>query len=438
MVFMSIVASFAVPHPPMIVPEVGKGSEEQVRKTIRSYERVATEIASLKPETIIITSPHTLCYTDFFYLSSKPMMKGSFASFMAPTVTFEEYIDEELVEEIASIAEEEQFPAGRIDKEVELDHGTMVPLYFIRKKYPNCKIVVIGLSGYSLKDHFHLGEIIEKAISRTNRKVVFVASGDLSHKLQVDGPYGYIKEGPIYDKKICETMTKANWEELLEYDPELLEKAAECGHPSFTIMAGAISKQKVKPTFLSHEDITGVGYGLWTYYPEDEYVALAKQSIESYIRDHKKIKVPEHCSKDLLEKQSGVFVSIHEFGDLRGCIGTFLPVYSCIAEEIIENAIAASTEDPRFSPITVEELNDLDINVDVLSEPERVFTKSELNPKKYGVIVTKGFKRGLLLPDLEGVDTIEEQISIAKRKAGIREVHAGEEHRRPAIHRYAV
>ena len=417
---MSIVASFAVPHPPLIIEEVGRGSEKQIEKTINSYKQVANEIGELKPETIIISSPHTKIFKDYFYLSSTPTMKGSFSSFGAPQVSFNEEIDQKLVDEIEKISKEEDFSSGKIEDEVFLDHGTMVPLYFIRKKYPNCKIVVIGISGFSLEMHYHLGEIIDKAVENLNRKVVFVASGDLSHKLQEYGPYGFAKEGPIYDKKIVETLKEANFKDLLNYNQDLLDKAAECGHPSFTIMAGTWKNKKVKPTFLSHEDVTGVGYGIWTFYREkDEYVELAKKSIEYYLKNHKSMEIPTNLPKELLEEKRGVFVSIHKFGQLRGCIGTFLPTRENIAKEIIENAISSSTLDPRFPPIKEEELKDLEINVDVLTTPEFISSKEELNPKKYGVIVSKGYRRGLLLPDLDGVDTVEEQISIAKRKASI-------------------
>lgn len=418
---MSVIGTFAVPHPPLIIPEVGKGNEKVVEKTIESYKKLAKEIAKLKPETIIISSPHTVCFKDYFYISSTPIMKGSFEDFDAPNVSFEEKIDEELVLEIEKISKKENFAAGRIGRDIELDHGTMVPLYFIRNEYKNCKIIVVGLSGLSLKKHYEFGKIIDRAIDNLGRKVVFVASGDLSHKLQEDGPYGFIKEGPIYDDMIQKTLTNAKFEELLEYDLDLLEKCAECGHPSFTIMGGLLDKRKVKPTFYSHEDATGVGYGIWSFYPNDEYVKLAKDTIYTYIKENKKIEIPSNLKDELLKDRKGVFVSIHEKGNLRGCIGTYLPVHRCIAEEIIENAILASTEDPRFSKIKEEELEDLDINVDVLTTPEYILSIGELDPKKYGVIVRNGFRSGLLLPDIEGVDTVEDQIAIAKEKANIRE-----------------
>jgi AmmeMemoRadiSam system protein A len=119
--------------------------------------------------------------------------------------------------------------------------------------------------------------------------------------------------------------------------------------------------------------------------------------------------------------RAGTFVSLHKDGRLRGCIGTIQPVRSCVAEEIADNAISAATRDPRFSPVRPEELDSLEISVDVLSEPESISSKSELDVKRYGVIVTSGHRRGLLLPDLDGVDTVDEQLAIAKKKAGIRE-----------------
>ena len=154
---------------------------------------------------------------------------------------------------------------------------------------------------------------------------------------------------------------------------------------------------------------------------EDPYVKLARSTIESYIRDGKKIKLPSDVPAEMNDNRAGTFVSIHKEGRLRGCIGTISPVYGCIGEEIIENAISASTKDPRFNPIKTDELDALEINVDVLSPAEDISSKNELDVKRYGVIVTKGYNRGLLLPNLDGVDTVDEQIAIALRKAGLSE-----------------
>jgi len=152
---------------------------------------------------------------------------------------------------------------------------------------------------------------------------------------------------------------------------------------------------------------------------ESAYVRLARETIENYIKQGKIITLPLDLPKEMINQKAGAFVSLKKYGELRGCIGTFMPTQKNIAQEIIKNAVSAAVEDPRFSPVNVSELEDLTISVDVLSIPEEIKDISQLDPKKYGVIVSSGYKKGLLLPDLEGVDTAEEQVDIAKRKAGI-------------------
>ncbi len=444
---MGIVGAFIVPHPPMIVPQVGRGSEAQVERTIRSYEAVASEISALEPDTIIISSPHSVMYGDYFHISPGRRARGSFARFGAPDVSFDVEYDTELVSELIHICGDEGFPAGTMgERDPALDHGTMVPLYFITKKYNAFKAVRIGLSGMALTEHYRLGQFIKQAADRSGKRIAYVASGDLSHKLQEYGPYGFAAEGPEYDKRVMDVCSRGAFGELLEFDEGFCERAAECGHRSFVMMAGALDGVSVKPRFYSHEDVTGVGYGICSYYPMgadesrhfldvftekmteryaekrsacDEYVRLAWESVESYVKNRAVIKPPKTLPEKMLKDRAGAFVSIHKNGQLRGCIGTIAPTKKCIAEEIIANAISASTRDPRFDPITEDELDLLEINVDILGEPEEIDSPDKLDVKRYGVIVSCGFRRGLLLPDLDGVDTVSQQISIAMQKGGI-------------------
>ena len=442
---MSIIAAYMVPHPPMIIPQIGRGTEKQIQETIDAYRNVAREIASLKPETIIISSPHSVMYSDYFHISPGKNAAGDFSNFRARDVRFQETYDEELVTRICSLSDAEDFPAGTLgERDRTLDHGTMIPLYFIRQFYSDFQLVRLGLSGLPLVDHYAFGRIIQKAVEDLDRRVVFVASGDLSHKLQSYGPYGYAKEGPQYDARVMDVCSRAAFGELLDFDESFCEKAAECGHRSFVIMAGALDGRAVEAMQLSHQDVTGVGYGICSFHPtgidesrhfleqnssepnnnaspasSDPCVQLARASLESYILSRKIIDVPQDLPEDLTARRAGAFVSIHEHGQLRGCIGTISPARSNLAEEIIFNAISASTRDPRFPPIRKEELPFLEINVDVLGEPEDIESEDDLDVKRYGVIVTNGLRRGLLLPDLDGVDTVQQQIAIAKQKAGI-------------------
>ena len=445
---MPILAAFMVPHPPLIVPAVGRGGEEEIRATTAAYERVADEIAALEPETIVITSPHSVMYADYFHISPGAGARGSFRAFRAPGVSFDERYDTGLVKRIREIADAEGFPAGTLgERDSELDHGTMVPLWFIRRKYAGGKIVRVGLSGLPLTDHYRLGEIIDQAAEDTGRRAVLVASGDLSHKLKESGPYGFAAEGPVYDDRIMDVMGRGAFGELFDFDESFCDRAAECGHRSFVIMAGAFDGLAVKATPLSHQDVTGVGYGICTFYPgepdesrhflrdyaerrereclaraakSDAYVKLARASVESWVTRREVLPVPEDLPEEMLGNRAGTFVSIHENGRLRGCIGTIRATRRSIAEEIIHNAVSACAKDPRFSPVTASELPFLEITVDVLGDAEPIDSPAELDVKRYGVIVSHGAKQGLLLPNLDGVDTVEEQIRIAREKGGIR------------------
>ena len=446
---MSILAAFMVPHPPMIVPDVGRGSEEQIAETTRAYERVADEIAALAPDTIVITSPHSVMYADYFHISPCSGAEGSFRRFRAPGVRFSERYDTELVKRISELADAEGFPAGTLgEQDAELDHGTMVPLWFIRNRYAGGKLVRIGLSGLPLAEHYRLGQLIAQAAEDTGTRAVLVASGDLSHKLQSYGPYGFAPEGPEYDRRIMDVCGRAAFGELFDFDEDFCDRAAECGHRSFVIMAGAFDGLRVKAAVLSHQDVTGVGYGICTFYPDgadegrhflrayqetaerecrekaeksDAYVRLARASVEAWVRHGVRLPVPEGLPEEMLTRRAGAFVSLHRNGQLRGCIGTIAATQKNVAEEILRNAVSACARDPRFPPVRPSELAGLEISVDVLGDAEPVSSPDELDVKRYGVIVSHGAKRGLLLPDLDGVDTVEEQIRIARQKGGIRE-----------------
>ncbi len=442
-----IVCAAMVPHPPIAVSEIGNGEEEKMRKTLDGYKAVSEFIASFHPDTIVLSSPHAILYRDYFQVSSGRQGYGDLGQFNAGEVTFDIPYDEEFTAALNTELKVHGFPGGTdYDREQILDHGTMVPLYFLRKALQSFKLVRIGLSGLPLRMHYEMGMYIDKTAEKLNRRVAYIASGDLAHNQKVDGPYGYSKEGPEYDERIMKDMGNADFLQLFHYDPVFLEKAMECGHRSFVMMAGALDRKRVEAKVLSHEAPFGVGYGIIEYTVkerndernildqylkeeeqtiqeriqcEDPYVSLARRTIEMWVKEHRRIQTANDLPAEMTEDKAGVFVSIHENGELRGCIGTIRPVYGSIAQEIMHNAVSASSEDPRFEPIQKEELPYLNINVDVLKQPERIHSRSELDVKKYGVICTKSGRQGLLLPNLDGVDTVEQQIDIACRKGGI-------------------
>lgn len=444
---MAVKGAVMVPHPPLIIPDVGRGQEKAIQATIDAYHEAAKKIASWQPDTVVVLSPHSIMYADYFHISPGTGARGDFGQFRAPQVKIQVQYDTELVEALSQEAEAREIPAGTMgERDSRLDHATMIPLWFLNHYYTDYKTVRIGLSGLPLSQHYMLGQCIQKAAELCGRNIVVIGSGDLSHKLKEDGPYGFQKEGPEYDSRIMEVMGAAAFDQLFDFTEEFCDKAAECGHRSFVIMAGTLDRLAVKAEKLSHEGTFGVGYGVCTYEvegraperdflrqyeekiadeakrrkeSEDAYVRLARQTIEAYVGERKQISIPKDLPEEMYESRAGVFVSLKEEGRLRGCIGTITPVQKNIAEEIIANAISASTKDPRFHPVQPDELDKLVYSVDVLGTPEAITSSDELDVKRYGVIITKGRKRGLLLPNLDGVDTVEDQITIAKQKAGI-------------------
>ncbi len=445
---MSILGAVIVPHPPLIIPTVGCGREREVQATIDAYRTAAKQVAAWEPEALIVTSPHQIMYTDYFHISPGRAAAGDMSAFGAPQTGLTVQYGEDLRDEAVRRAEAAGLRAGTLgERDPALDHGTFLPLYFLREAGVDCPILRVGLSGFSPLDHYRLGQCIAQAVEALGRRAVFVASGDLSHKLRDDGPYGFAPEGPEFDRQITGAMAAGDFLQFLTMDPALCDRAAECGLRSFQMMAGALDGLAVESKLLSYEGVTGVGYGVAVFTvtgpdknrrfgeqceamertrlaekkaAEDPWVKLARLSLETYVKTGRRLeRLPEGLPAGMTDRSAGAFVSLHAHGQLRGCIGTTGPTTESVAWEIVQNAVSACSRDPRFIPVSVEELDGLEYSVDVLGKPEPISSPAELDVKKYGVIVSCGGRRGLLLPDLEGVDTVERQIDIARQKGGI-------------------
>jgi AmmeMemoRadiSam system protein A len=312
------------------------------------------------------------------------------------------------------------------DREYSLDHGVMVPIYFLVEGMKGAPLVPLTFSLMPLSAHFTFGQAIRQASERAGKRVAIVASGDLSHRLIPSAPAGYDPMGEVFDRQLVDAIRSYDVPAVLGLDEALIDRAGECGLRSVVILLGALDGLNVKPEIISYEGPFGVGYLVAAFNIEEKeaeggemhpLTRLARDTVESFTREGKLPK-PKELTPEMQEK-AGVFVSIKMHGQLRGCIGTFEPKHPNVAEEIIDNAVSSAFRDPRFLPVTEEELPDLTFNVDVLTRPEPVESEEGLDPRRYGVIVESGNRRGLLLPDLEGVDTVKQQIDICCQKAGI-------------------
>lgn len=451
---MSIEGFYLMPHPPIVIPEVGRGEEAKISSTSESMQQIGREIKEKAPSTIILVTPHGTMFQDAVALAFEDRIQGSFKSFRAPSVSMDLAINKALTDRIYELAMEEDIPSVMAtnsllqgyNTELSLDHGAMVPLYFINQFYKDYQLVHITYAPLSDIALYRFGMVIRKAVEQLNENTVFIASGDLSHKLKEEGPYEYSPYGEKFDKEFLHLLEKGHVVDIFNMDKETVCNAGECGRRSVFMMLGALEGTKFKGELLSYEGTFGVGYGIMKFdviaddtsklseldelrkvaqskkvNQRDPYVKLARESLTTFLATGKKLKkVPDYVTDEMKNEKSGVFVSLKEHGELRGCIGTFLPTTDSIAEEIIRNAIEAGVHDPRFDEVAEVELLDIDFSVDVLTEPEET-VRAELDPKKYGVIVSSGQRRGLLLPDLEGVNTVDEQLEIVLQKAGIRQ-----------------
>lgn len=449
-----ILGNYIMPHPPIIIPEIGKGEDKKIINTQRACSEIAKEIKELAPQVVIVITPHGPMFSDGVAISHIDNISGNFGAFGEPSIKFTKKINIPLTNEIISNADELGIPmvpitlnsSKKYNIAVELDHGTMVPLYFIDQEYSNYEIVHITYGGISLFDLYKLGTAIKRSVEDEGYKAVVVGSGDLSHRLSNKGPYEYNPLGPLFDEQVINLLKLGDIEGIFNMDKKLIEGAGECGMRSIYVLLGTMQGYTIKGDCLSYEGPFGVGYGVVKFNltksekafsieeeirsrrailksnreNEDLYVRLARESLEYYLTNRKYLKVPEYCTEEMLKEKRGTFVSLKKAGELRGCIGTILPTTNSVALEIIRNAIEAGEHDLRFNPVAHEELEDIVFSVDILM-PAVPATREELDPKNFGVIVTSGGRRGLLLPDLEGVDTVEEQLGIALKKGGIGE-----------------
>jgi len=297
------------------------------------------------------------------------------------------------------------------------EHSIEVQIPFLQYFKRDIKIVPIMLAYATGATYKEIGRELAKAIKDLNKEVVIIASSDMTH-------YEPQESAQRKDTQAIEAILDLNEDELLKRVDEL--DISMCGYaPAVSLISaakelGATGAELVR--YQTSGDIIGdyssvVGYAGIIITRMHPLAKLAKKTVETFVNEGKTPE-PEELTPEIKER-AGVFVSIHKFGELRGCIGTFEPQKRNVAREIIANATSSATRDPRFPPIAPDELKDLSYSVDVLTAPEPIPDKDQLDPKKYGVIVEAGFRRGLLLPDLEGVDSVDYQIDICRQKAGI-------------------
>ena len=437
------------PHPPLLVPEVGKDALGDVEQTRQAMVRLAQAVRDVGPDVVVVISPHGPMLPDGVGIWAIDTLEGDFEQFGAGQVGLSFPNDLELLEALLAESESLSYTLRKVDGPLirtyrwspQLDYATLVPLYYLDQVGVHTPILAVGMGFLPPRDLYEFGVVLRKAIEKTGRKAVVIASGDLSHRLTCDAPAGYSPKGKIFDETLWGLLGQGDIQGILDMDIELLKDAGECGYRSLVMLLGCWDTEELATMPLSYEGPFGVGYGVCMMHSvkqsiptslaagmecgasdfhEHPLIQLARQTVEALARSEA---LPLAVNVDLpedLPAQAGVFVSLKKRGELRGCIGTISPTQPNLAQEVIHVARQASTADPRFSPVEAGELEELSYSVDVLGSPEPVSTLHDLDPQRFGVIVEAGSRKGLLLPDLQGIDSAAQQVAIARNKAGIK------------------
>ncbi len=454
-----IEAGYILPHPPIIVPGVSNGPL-LAGQTVAGLEKIAGQFKRIQPETVVVISPHAPMFRDFLFLYDSDELSGNLGRFGAPSAGVSHPLDRDFQQQLIDRIVQAGYSGGSLSPgqmrqhqiEQSLDHGAVVPLWFLDQMYPDYKLVVMSSSGLGLEVVYRIGELIRQTAAALSRRLVVIASGDQSHRVNSESPYGVVPEGAKYDSELVEKLTDGDTAGVLTIDDQVRERAGECGYRSIVMLLGAMNRQAVCSRVESYEAPYGIGYCVASIKPDpdrtepiaDAYEQSRTMQRDRIEKDRSNSSVPVRIARETLEahvqgergkgaaafkalagseqlfsNQAGAFVSIKKHGELRGCIGTTGPTAPSLVEEIMRNAVSAGTRDPRFPPVTADELPELTYSVDILGQPEPVQDPSDLDVRRFGVIVSAKGRSGLLLPDLEGVDTVEDQLAIACRKAGI-------------------
>lgn len=250
-----------VPHPPLLIPDIGRGNERRISATIEAMETLAGLMAGREPQTVLVISPHGEYHVDAMGILNEDSCTGDMHNWGSrePQRHFDN--DKDLVEVIQKEAKEANIPVRPIGRNrYKLDQGVMVPMHFLYSAMEGAYLVPLTFSWLPLEAHFEFGKVIKRAASQSERRIVLIASGDLSHRLIPEAPAGYDPMGKIFDKTLVEAVSHLDNDSIMNMDRNLIERAGECGLRSVIILLGALDGLKVKPKVHSYEGPFGVGY----------------------------------------------------------------------------------------------------------------------------------------------------------------------------------
>ena len=413
-----IVAGALTAHPPILLPEVGGAESQRVQATAHAMEELDAILVAVPATLAIVISPHSPSSMTSLPVRRATRVGGDLARFRAPQVRIEADVDLDLASKLVADGQRAGF-ALTWAEDSELDHGVVVPLHLLPRTMKSKHCVFLGVSGWPLQRFLAFGGWLQQWLQ--HRGAILIASGDLSHRLTPDAPYGFRPEGPVFDRLVIDALRGHDWQRIEGVDPDLVEEAGECGLRPLAILLGAARAAGLTSQVLSYEGPFGVGYPVVAFTGARvalDIQDLGRRAIETYLRSHQLIEPPEPIPMEW-QAPSAAFVTLRKNGAMRGCVGSTRPTEATAAHELIRYAIASAVRDPRFHPVRLDEVPLLSIRVQLLDPAEPLTDITRIDPRTDGIIVRSGDRQALLLPGIEEIVTPEQQLRAACQKAGI-------------------
>lgn len=423
---MSISCAVIMCHAPIVVPPIGGIRESDCAGTTRAMRDAARALVAHEPQLIVLVSPHAPRHQQSWGLVSAPELRGSFARFGCPEVNLKVRGSSPAAEAISRAAGGYGLSTRELPGDA-LDHGTMVPLYFVHEAGYRGPVVVVAPPLPGLQTEVLFGEVLREAALSLDERWAVLASGDMSHRLTLDAPLGYDPRALRFDETFVEFVRAGDLRSAIGIDPGLADTAAEDVIQSTAVAAGAIAFRARGLKVFSYESPFGVGYLEALLYsdraeikhrtPPANLLDVARQAIESELRGEHFI--PPHFDAPWHDARPVFVTLLNAKGEVRGCIGRTESIHASLAEEVADCATAAATRDYRLPAVELEELAELSIDIAILDDPEPVESRAQLDPRRYGVVVTRGLRRGVILPNAEGIESVADQLRMALQKGGI-------------------
>ena len=427
-----------MPHAPILVPGVGRDRLAEVAATAQAMATVSRHLLAAQPDTVVLVSPHSPRQPGAFGIWQTRKLRGSLEMFGSPEDRVDLPLDRAFAERLEATAARRELRTWQITGQ-PLDHGAVVPLCYLVAAGWKGPTVILSLNYPGDGGLDELGEVIAATALELNRRTAVIASGDMSHRLTASAPSGFHPEAHRFDESFIALLRKGAYRDVQRIDASLQEMAAEDVADSTVVALAASHYRTDGHAVLSYEGPFGVGYGVAilsepaaTGQPGAateragrilshfaDLPAVARGAVEAEFRGRSK--PPPYQAAGELTERHGVFVTVRtDQGELRGCRGSLQPVEDNLVQETWHNAVATAFHDYRFPPVTAAELPRLRFSVTVLGELEPVASPEALDPAIYGVLVSAADgRKGVLLPAIAGIDSVEQQLAIARRKAGI-------------------